>query len=174
MRWRCVGGVWLVGAMLSAAPALAQPAPERRNWFDDPFFQISGRIAGCPVPAGPRLTEAERRVRSHERAERGTTCWLAGQCERPNTFNYDADIAQAVKAALGTRHPAPRSSLWITVQRRIVYIEGCVGQPKDGPRLEAYFRTLPDVERAVAIVYVKRRGGRPPYKLLSAPDAGAP
>lgn len=170
-----VGWVALVAALLQAAPqATAQPAPPRHNWFGDPFFQVSDHIAGCPEPAGPRLTERERRVRSHERAERGTTCWLAGQCDRHSAYAYDADIAQAAQAALKARHPAPRSTLWLTVQRRIVFIEGCVASERDGPRLEAYFRRLPDVERAVAIVHVMHRGSRPPYRLLSAPDAAAP
>ena len=38
-----------------AGPAQAQalPAEERRNWFGDPFFQISSGLAACPAPLGP-------------------------------------------------------------------------------------------------------------------------
>jgi hypothetical protein len=163
---------WLLAALWAPA-AFAQTPPERRNWFNDPFFQVSTRVAGCPLPAGPYLTEPEMRVQSHGRAERGTTCWLAGQCERPNSYAYDKDIAQAVQAAFQSHHPVPRSSLWVTVQRRVVFVEGCVSQAdahtNAGPRLEAMIRNIPDVERAIAIVYVKKRGQRPSYKPLDAP-----
>ena len=101
--------VWPSVAVCAAlwAPAVwAQSPTERRNWFDDPFFQVTTRVPGCPVPAGPFLTEAEERVQSHGRAERGTTCWLAGKCEQPNSYAYDKDIAQAVQQAFHTRERA--------------------------------------------------------------------
>jgi hypothetical protein len=41
------------------------PAQERRNWFDDPFFQISSGVPQCPVPLGPFLTRDERRREAH-------------------------------------------------------------------------------------------------------------
>ncbi len=46
--------------LLLAASARAQPSPtgERRNWFEDPFFRISGGLPGCPVPLGPRRSAA--------------------------------------------------------------------------------------------------------------------
>jgi len=163
--------VTFLSAVLCASNALAQPAPERRNWFDDPFFQVSAQVPNCPVPAGPFITDAERRVQSHGRAERGTTCWLVGKCERPNSYAYDQDIAQAVQAAFKDRNPAPRSSLWVTVQRRIVYVEGCVADTRDPqlvPKIEAMLLAVPDVERAIANVHVKGRG-RPHYRLLDAP-----
>lgn len=159
--------------LLQSTAAFAQAAsapPERRNWFDDPFFTVSSRVPGCPVPAGPRMTEPERRVQSHGRAERGTTCWLAGKCERPNSYAYDRDIARKVQAAFEAKHPAPASSLWVTVQRRVVYLEGCVARDADGPTLEAAVReAAPEVERAIAIVHVKGRG-RPHYKRLDSPE----
>jgi hypothetical protein len=163
--------LWLLsqGVLASAQASAPAAPPDRRNWFGDPFFQVSSEIAACPEPAGPRMTEDERRVQSHGRAERGTTCWLAGKCERPNSYAYDRDIAQAVKAAFEKRHPAPRSTLWVTVQRRVVYLEGCVARDADGPRLEAVVREVaPEVERAIAIVHVKGRG-KPRYRLLSSP-----
>lgn len=163
--------VFAFTAALCASVAVAQQPPERRNWFDDPFFQVTTQLSNCPMPAGPFLTEAEKRVQAHGRAERGTTCWLAGQCERPNAYAYDKDIAQAVQAAFKAKNPAPRSSLWVTVQRRVVYVEGCVADRNDPqvvPKLEAMLRNVPDVERAIAIVHVIGRD-RPHYKLLDAP-----
>ncbi|MEO8151595.1 MAG: BON domain-containing protein [Rhizobacter sp.] len=165
-RW-----AWVTCAALCAPAASAQSAPERRNWFNDPFFQVTAQVPGCPVPAGPFLTDAEKRVQSHGRAERGTTCWLAGKCERPNSYAYDQDIADAVQAFFHAQTPAPHSALWVTVQRRVVFIEGCVAEPRTGPRLEALIRSaVPDTERVIAIVYVKKAQRRPPYKLLSAPE----
>ena len=160
----------LLVALAWPVPGLPQAAPERRNWFNDPFFQIASAIADCPEPAGPRITEDERRVQSHHRAEKGTTCWLAGQCERPNFYAYDADIAQAFKATLQASNPFARSTtLWVTVQGRVIYIEGCVADPSVEPALEAYARALPGVQQAIAAVFVTGSGARPPYRRLNAP-----
>jgi len=159
----------LLVALAWPVPGLAQAAPERRNWFDDPFFRIASAIADCPEPAGPRITEDERRVQSHHRAEKGTTCWLAGQCDRPNFYAYDADIAQAFRAALQASNPFARASLWVTVQGRVVYIEGCATDPGMEPTLEAYARAVPGVQQAIAAVFVPGSAARPPYRLLSAP-----
>src|SRR5260221_13668671 len=115
----------LLVALAWPVPGPAQTGPERKNWFNDPFFQISNALPACPVPVGPLVTEDERRVQSHHRAEKGTTCWLAGKCERPNFYAYDADIAEAIRSALKTANPFARSTLWVTVQGRVVYIEGC-------------------------------------------------
>ena len=95
--------------LLLALQALAEP--ERRNWFDDPFFQVSSAIADCPLPAGPFITEAERRVQAHHRAEKGTSCWLAGQCEGVSFYGEDAGIAAAFKAAWPVQSALAHSTL---------------------------------------------------------------
>jgi len=168
-----------IGKALRAAPAWmgllaclpagpAQSDDELRNWFDDPFFQISAGIADCPMPAGPFVTEAERRVQAHRRAEKGTTCWLAGECERPNAYVYDADIAAALQAALRERPRFADTTLWVTVQGRVVYVEGCVAQASASGDLESFARGLPHVQQATVIVRVD--AGRPvPYKRRSTP-----
>lgn len=160
---------WLAALAIAfgaALPCPAQPDGELRNWFDDPFFQISAAIADCPLPAGPFVTEAERRAQSHHRAERGTTCWLAGECDRPNDYAYDRDIATALRSALA-RHPPPApSTLWVTVQGRVVYIEGCAAHAGADAELEAWARALPNVRQAIASVRT-RPGAKPPYRLRS-------
>ena len=155
----------------AALPCRTQAADETRNWFDDPFFQISSAIADCPQPAGPFITQAERAVQAHHRAEKGTACWLAGQCDRPNAHAYDGDIAAAFKAAWPIDSSLRETTLWITVQGRVVYIEGCVGDPSAVPRLEAFARRLPHVQQAIVIVR-SEPGARAPYKLrgMIAPD----
>ena len=40
-------------ALGAAVAAAAGSAEELRNWFDDPFFQVSSSVADCPVPAAP-------------------------------------------------------------------------------------------------------------------------
>jgi hypothetical protein len=147
------------------APAPAQAPEELRNWFGDPFFPLSAEVPDCPVPLGPFLTEAERRVQAHHRAERGTTCWLAGRCEQPNAYAYDQGIAQALRAAARER-PAlfAGTSLWVTVQGRVVYIEGCAADPDKAATLEDFARAVPGVQQALALLR-SGAGEAPPYKL---------
>jgi hypothetical protein len=142
----------------------AQPGETLQNWFNDPFFQVSSAIADCPLPAGPFTDEADRRVQSHRRAEKGTTCWLAKECDRPNAFAYDQDIAAAFQAAVRERQPFPDTSLWVTVQGRVLYIEGCAAQPGMEAKVEAFARAIPNVQQAIAIIRADP-SARPPYKL---------
>ena len=146
-------------------PAGADPAAEDlQNWFNDPFFQITSHVRDCPVPAGPFVSESDRRVQAHRRAEKGTTCWLARECDRPNAYAYDEDIAAAFKAALRNDNRFAATSLWVTVQGRVVYIEGCVTRASQEAELEAFARSLPHVQQALAIVR-SDASARPPYRL---------
>ena len=152
----------VLGALLLAVECHA--ADKLRNWFDDPFFQISSAVSDCPVPAGPFVTEAERRVQAHRRSEKGTTCWLAKECDRPNAYAYDLDIAASIQAAVGEGSPFHETTLWVTVQGRVVYVEGCVTHESQATQIEAFVRDVPYVQQAIAIVSA-RPGGQPPYRL---------
>lgn len=159
-------------ALLLAAFALASmgaKADELRNWFNDPFFVITAALPDCPEPAGPRVSEKERLGQSHRRAEKGTTCWLANdaECERANAFSYDQDIASAILAAVNAEKPFPHSSLWVTVQGRVVYVEGCVLQESQAAAIEAFIRRLPHVQQVFATVTSDPKG-MPPYKAFTA------
>ena len=112
-------------AATPVAPVESQDV-ERRNWFDDPFFQIASGLPGCPVPLGPFYTEAERRTQMHSRLERGTSCWLEHRCEDSNAYRYDKDVAPRVRDALSKVPGHERASVWAMVQRRWVYLQGCV------------------------------------------------
>lgn len=138
------------------------------NRFGDPFEAVSADIAGCPEPRGPRVTAAEARVQAHHRAERGTTCWLRGECSEPNAFRYDAGIAAALRGRLAAAPALHPSSLWMTVQGRVVYLEGCVERAEQAGDLEALARGLPDVQQALAIVRVGP-GGALPYRRMGGP-----
>jgi hypothetical protein len=158
------GRTFLVGlaALTTASPALSDE--ELRNWFNDPFFQISAALPDCPLPAGPFVTESDKRVQAHHRAERGTTCWLAKECDRPNSYAYDPDIADAFSAAVRERNPFPDTTIWVTVQGRVLYIEGCVSRESQVAEVEAFARALPYVQQAIAIVRTEP-SARAPYKL---------
>lgn len=163
MKWL----FWLA-ALLGTMPLGAQDAAERRNWFNDPFFQIAAQAPRCPVPLGPYLTAAEQRAEAHYRAERGTSCWLAGRCARSNAYAYDQDIARALQARVGALKPLTGSSLWVTVQRRIVFIEGCVPDRRRVAALQAWATAVPDVEQV--LVNVSTRPQAPvPYRTLTSP-----
>lgn len=115
-----------------AGSAIAQPsdatrgADDKRNWFDDPFFRVGNGMPRCPIPEGPFYTEGERRQQMHSRLERGTSCWLAGRCKSSNAYLDDKPLAIRVRAALRRVPGVGRSSVWVTVQRRWVYLQGCV------------------------------------------------
>ena len=154
---------WLTLATLAAA-CQALASDDLTNWFDDPFFQISSAIPDCPLPAGPFTTESDRRVQAHRRAEKGTTCWLAKECERPNAYAYDQGIASAFQAAVRAGNPFPNTTLWVTVQGRVLYIEGCATGEAVAGTLEAFARALPEVQQAIAIIRTDA-SLRPPYKV---------
>lgn len=153
----------LIALLLAGSPGADDDLPLNR--FNDPFEAVSADIADCPEPRGPRITAAEARVQAHHRAERGTTCWLKGECSEPNAFRYDVGIAAALRGKLlgaAALHP---SSLWLTVQGRVVYLEGCVERAEQASELETLARGLPDVQQALALVRVGR-GGALPYRRL--------
>lgn len=159
----------VVLAAALALPSLGAELGEVRNWYDDPFFRVTSDIPRCPEPAGPRVTEADRRLQSHHRAEKGTTCWLAKEddCLRSSAYAYDRDIAAEIQAAAQRAAPFANTSLWVTVQGRIVYIEGCVRDESQAQAIEAMVRRLPHVQQAIAIITAKPQGTAP-YRLLRA------
>lgn len=159
---RCRVLVLPLAVLAASWPALADDG--LRNWFDDPFFQITSALPDCPLPAGPFTDGADRAIQSHHRAEKGTTCWLAKECDRPNAYAYDRDIANEVSAAVRQRRPFPDTTLWVTVQGRVVFIEGCVARPQQEAEIEAFVRALPHVQQAMAIVRTEP-AGRVPYRL---------
>lgn len=135
-----------------------------RNWFDDPFFQVRNEIKQCPVPLGPLLTEAEKIAESHSRIERGTSCWLAGTCAEANAYKYDKSIAKSIQERFETSDAFKDASLWITVKRKFVWVEGCVPNATYSKQLEAYFQSVPNVERVLVDV-MSSLDGRPPYAI---------
>lgn len=138
----------LVLAMSAGACSAADLSPAEPlllNPFGDPFVQATaGR--DCPVPLGPAYTEATRRQEAHSRIERGTSCWLAAECAEPNAYRFDARIAQAALAALRSDPSLAGTAIWVTAQRRFVYLEGCVASEAQAARAEALVKAVADVQ----------------------------
>jgi hypothetical protein len=169
----CRGPLAALLAMACSVPAaLAQGAAgaEKKNWFDDPFLQLSSGMRGCPAPEGPLYTEAQRREQIHSRLERGTSCWLAGKCADSNAYRYDKALAPRIQAALAAVPGARRGSVWATVQRRWVYLQGCVPSHALALRLERAAHAVPDVEVVVPDLMIGTRG-KPPYAVAAPSPA---
>ncbi|MBP0592734.1 BON domain-containing protein [Paraburkholderia sp. LEh10] len=150
------------------ASSAAVSATELRNWYHDPFFTLSHAIVDCPVPLGPMMTRAQMEDDAHYRVERGTTCWLAHKCSKPNSYMYDADIANAIHTRFMNPHAFDGTSLWITVQRRFVYAEGCAPASFDRQALQQQLEAIPDVEQVFVRIGANPRGPVP-YKTLAEP-----
>lgn len=158
LRVQCI--VALLAA-LACAPAAAQ---ERRNWFGDPFAQATSGLPGCPVPEGPLTTEDEMRREGHARIERGTTCWLQKKCEEPNAYKRDPQINAAVVAAIAGDARFAGTSLWVTTQRKFVFLQGCVRTRAQIGQLVELVRRVPRVEYVGDELLVGTRG-KPPYRV---------
>jgi hypothetical protein len=159
-----------VSAVAHGSIADAADTPQLRNWFDDPYFQVRAAIRDCPVPLGPLTTGEEMRTQTHNRSERGTRCFQEGRCRLPNSFLYDKAIADEVRDKFAATRDWRDASLWVTVQRRIVWIEGCMA-PRAAKhsveKLERLARGVPDVE--LVVVNVRRRPEEQvPYRRLPA------
>jgi len=131
---------WLTGA------AHAEPGA---NAFNDPFEQVTANIAHCPVPQGPLFTPSQTRAESHWRVERGTSCFQSGRCRLPSAYLYDKEIAPRVTRFLQQDERFVRSSLWVVVQRRWVFLMGCVESSEMGVAAERAIQTVDDVEAVI-------------------------
>jgi hypothetical protein len=150
---------------LAMAQSTTVDPNEIRNWYNDPFFALSSAVNACPQPLGPRMTKSDADDDAHYRVERGTTCWLAHKCSKPNSYLYDADIAQAIRTQFKDDASLAGTSLWITVQRRFVYAEGCAGAQLDRASLERRLTAIADVEQVFVRVSADPHAP-PPYKTM--------
>lgn len=81
---------------------------------------------------------------------------------------YDAPIADAVKAHFAGSDRLHGTSLWITVQRRFIYVEGCADTAFDRQALQRELEALPDVEQVFVRITDDPRK-RLPYKARGQP-----
>jgi len=119
----------LVVAMLCATLHAQAQAP--RTYLLDPFAQATSGDPRCPVVAPPMLDEAEMRAQAHSRAERGTSCCLAGTCECGGPYKHDPEINERVVAAIRSDRRFGGTSVWVTTTRGFVSLKGCVRNPAE-------------------------------------------
>jgi hypothetical protein len=137
-----VHGAGVIAAIAFAASALAQPA---RTYQLDPFAQATAGYVGCPEAPPPLLTEQEMRIQAHERAERGTSCCLAGTCECGGAYRRDPEINARVAAVIAADGRFRDSSVWVTTMRKFVTLQGCVRSKRQKQWLEQLVKKQPDV-----------------------------
>src|SRR5271157_5375778 len=123
-------------AVTGALGLLTAAAEEPRTYQLDPFAQATDGFAACPTARPPVLTEQEMRVQAHERAERGTSCCLAGTCECGGAYKRDPEINDRVIAAIRADQRFRDTSVWVTTMRKFVTLQGCVRNPPQGKALE--------------------------------------
>jgi len=150
----------IAASVLAVAIEPSAVADEPRTYRLDPFAQATSSYAGCPAAKPPDLTEQEMRVQAHERAERGTSCCLAGTCECGGAYRRDPEINERVAAAIRSDSRFRDTSVWVTTARKFVTLQGCVRSAAQKRALEALVKRLPDV----AIVWNETTVGTGPTK----------
>jgi hypothetical protein len=158
-----------LGALSLAARGESPVEEPPRNWGNDPFLQLRADDSGCPEPRGPRMTASEWRAEAHWRIETGTSCWLAGRCADANAYRYDAAIAQALFPRLQALPELAGSGLWAYLQRRILFVQGCVANRAQAQALEAAIgraaAAVPELQMVVPALRVAGEEGTP-YRRL--------
>jgi len=133
----------MAAVLFMATPA--SDAEEPRTYQLDPFAQATGGYPGCPEAKPPALTEQEMRTSAHERAERGTSCCLAGTCECGGAYKRDPEINERVASAIRDDRRFRDTSVWVTTTRKFVTLDGCVRTRAQKTALERLVKRLPDV-----------------------------
>ncbi len=139
---------WLALALFCLC-GLGHAADERRNYFNDPFLQVTDGLDQCPRQVGPRITLSEMRAQAHDRAERGTSCYQSGRCRLPNAYLYDHEIIARVKKAIVVDGRFSDTSIWVEGQRRWVWLKGCVHTSEQSIAIENVVRGMDDVEMVI-------------------------
>jgi len=147
-----------------------------KNRGNDPFFRISNALAECPAPLGPMITEQQWLGESHYRVERGNSCWVEGRCRLSNSYSYDAEIAVAVQRRLtsiaATTGWKDQTSLWLVLQRRFIYLQGCVSPSFDKKTFLFELDKTADVDQVIDQTTVEVKDTKIPYPV--APNARLP
>jgi BON domain-containing protein len=133
---------------------------EPRTYQLDPFVQATAGYAGCPEVKPPVLTTEEMRATAHGRAERGTSCCLAGTCECGGAYKHDPEINERVAQAVRDDKRFRDTSVWVTTTRKFVTLQGCVRSRAQKSALERMVKREPDV----AIVWNETTVGTKPAK----------
>ena len=117
----------LVIAMLCFA--FRVDAQTSQSYLLDPFAQATSGDERCTAAKPPMLDEQQMRSQAHSRAERGTSCCLAGTCECGGPYKHDAEINDRVVEAIRTDKRFLDTAVWVTTTRGFVSLRGCVRNP---------------------------------------------
>ena len=120
-------GAALAITMLCFALRVDGEAPQ--SYLLDPFAQATSGYEGCPSAQPPLLDEQQMRSQAHSRAERGTSCCLAGTCECGGPYKHDAEINARVVEAIRADKRFRDTAVWVTTTRGFVTLQGCVRSP---------------------------------------------
>jgi len=82
----------------------------------------------------------------HSRAERGTSCCLAGTCECGGAYKRDPEINARVVDAIKSDSRFRNTSVWVTTTRKFVTLQGCVRSAAQKKALERFVKSLADVQ----------------------------
>ena len=85
-------------------------------------------------------------AQSHDRAERGASCYREGRCRLPNSYRYDREIVARLVRAIASDPRFERTSVWIEGRRRWVWLKGCVHGVGQSGALERLARSTDEVE----------------------------
>lgn len=140
------------------------------NVFDDPFVHATDGVPGCPVPPPPHYTPDEARAVAHERAQRGVSCYLAGQCRLMNSYAYDAEIVARAVVALTVDERYRDTSIWLLGQRRWVYVKGCVSSHNQRTEIVERVRHIDDVQMVFDELTVVEPGRSAPPSRRPSPN----
>jgi hypothetical protein len=151
-------------AALCALGVFSAHAQERKNFFEDPFVQVTSAMAGCPVPEGPGETQAELAALAHIRAQHGTSCYLSGRCRLPNSYLYDKEIVPRVAQYIKLDGRFNNTSVWVLGERRLVTLMGCVQSKEQAVEMEKAVALVDDVMGVINQLMVGT-GEQPRYQL---------
>jgi hypothetical protein len=135
---------------------------ERKNYFNDPFEQVTSAIANCPVPQAPGVTQSELPALAHIRAQHGTSCHLSGRCRLANSYLYDKEIIPRVVQYIRLDGRFADTTIWVLGERRLVTLMGCVKSQDEAAALEKSVMLVDDVMGVINQLMVGT-AGKPPY-----------
>ncbi len=125
--------------------ALHVDAQTSQSYLLDPFAQATSGYDRCPAVKPPVLDEQQMRAQAHSRAERGTSCCLAGTCECGGPYQHDAQINDRVVEAIRADRRFRDTSVWVTTTRGFVSLQGCVRSPMQKSALGRLVKRQPGV-----------------------------
>jgi osmotically-inducible protein OsmY len=143
-------------AMVCLASRVDGETPQ--SYLLDPFAQATSGYHGCTAVAPPILDEQQMRSQAHSRAERGTSCCLAGTCECGGPYKHDAEINDRVVEAIRADKRFRDTAVWVTTTRGFVSLQGCVRGPAQKNALGRTVKRLPGVVLVWNGVTTKRPG----------------